>query len=113
MVYCDACRCDFPDWHATRQHKNALGHWVCQGCGDWFDTEEDLEEDTHDHCHLGPYECEACDASFSSPREARKHMTVLKHWRTYWCSVCEKGFIVGNNFAIVSEGWNLPQNNFN
>lgn len=104
---CEVYSRDFPDSHATRQHKNALGHWVCDGCGDWFDTEEDLEEDKHDHWHPGPYGCEACDATFSSPREARQHMTALKHWRTYWCSVCDKGFINGNNFAIVSEGWSL------
>lgn len=105
MVECEVCDREFVNWHAARQHMNALGHWGCDTCSDEFWTEEDAEEHMDDYGHHGPeFECEACTEMFWTSQAARAHMDRLNHWRTHWCNSCQKGFQNENNLRMVRTG---------
>jgi transcription elongation factor Elf1 len=103
MSQCEVCPRTFVNYHAARQHMNAVGHWACESCNDEFWTEEGAEDHMDLYGHRHPrFECEACNNTYSSPQEARNHMDQNNHWRTHWCSSCERGFQNENNLRSVS-----------
>ncbi|KAF2655846.1 hypothetical protein K491DRAFT_562853, partial [Lophiostoma macrostomum CBS 122681] len=95
---CETCVRTFVDWHAARQHMNAVGHWACETCDAEFWYQDDAHDHMNDYDHWAPeHECEACNMRFHTQQEARRHMDNQNHWRNHWCSSCECGFQNENN----------------
>jgi DNA-directed RNA polymerase subunit RPC12/RpoP len=105
MNECGTCDRYFNDWHAAKQHMDALHHiWECPTCDDGYYYEDHLEEHQAEEDHYGPiYECEACTAGFDTIGGAKKHMNSMQHWRNNWCKDCNRGFESENNLRAVRE----------
>lgn len=73
-LHCDTCERDFVNYHAARQHREALGHWECECCWKLFDDEDEAED----------------------------HMDEKNHRSSRYCSDCGRGFMSENNYKLVA-----------
>lgn len=97
------CNREFGDWHAARQHMNAVGHWECESCNLEFWSQEGASDHMEKYGHRRPtFECEACNNTYATLGAAKRHMHERGHWRQHWCSDCERGFESEQNLKAVS-----------
>jgi len=103
MVDCEVCSRTFGDWHAAKQHMNAVGHWECESCNAEFWTQDAAADHMNRYSHWRPeFDCEGCNAAFDTLGEAKRHMHDKGHWRQHWCSDCKRGFESEQNLKAVS-----------
>ncbi|KAF1999664.1 hypothetical protein P154DRAFT_436713 [Amniculicola lignicola CBS 123094] len=96
---CRGCYKQFGSFHARSQHMDAVGHWQCDTCFVQCWDEDALNEHMNDEYHWKDdrIECEGCYSWFDTKAEAKRHMYAENHFRTYFCTSCDKGFETDNN----------------
>jgi uncharacterized protein with PIN domain len=72
-LHCDECNRDFVNYHASDQHRNAVGHW----------------------------ECEVCHELYWNEDAANSHMENMDHRKSRYCFDCSRGFMNENNYRQV------------